>query len=448
MLKKNPRIAAQDELFKVRLEVLIDARHELVKLADVIDWDGLAGDLSGFYCADNGRPGGSIRLMAGLCFLKDMKGLSDEELCAVWCENPYFQHFCGETFFQHGFPVEPPSLSIFRHRIGERGMERLLGETIKAGLRTGTVSKRDLSQVTVDTTVQEKAVHFPSDARLCHKARRELVRLARQQEIPLRQSYVRKSKQALFMANRYLAARQMKRARKKIREVRNYLGRVVRNIETAAGQGRILSPEVEAALDKARIAYRQTLRPKAEAKLYSWHAPEVECMAKGKAHKKYEFGCKASYASTNKSNFMVGAMALHGKPYDGHTLKRVLAQIKKLTGITPSEVQVDLGYRGHGLKSQDTNIILARQKRGMTPALRKRQKRRNAIEPIIGHLKNDRKVGPRNWLKGKSGDKINAIAMAIGFNLRKILRKIFICLRQWLLWMTFPTIYPHRNGLL
>ena len=341
MLKKNPRIAAQDELFKVRLEAIIDARHELVKLAAVVDWDGLEGDLSSFYCADNGRPGGSIRLMAGLCFLKDMKGLSDEELCAVWCENPYFQHFCGETFFQHRFPVEPPSLSIFRARIGDEGMERLLGETIKIGLQTGAVSKRDLGHVTVDTTVQEKAVHFPTDVRLCHEAREALVRLAGQAGVALRQSYVRKSKQALFMANRYMAARQTKRARKKIKEVRNYLGRVMRNIEAAVEQGRILSPEFEAALGKARIVQHQTLKPKSTEKLYSRHAPEVECIAKGKAHKKYEFGCKASYASTNKSNFIVGAMALHGKPYDGHTLTSVLAQIKKLTGIIPAVIKND-----------------------------------------------------------------------------------------------------------
>ena len=146
----------------------------------------------------------------------------------------------------------------------------------------------------------------------------------------------------------------------------------------------------------------------------------------GKAHKKYEFGCKASYTATNKSNFIVAAMALHGKPYDGHTLQQVLEQIFKLTGVKPQEVQVDQGYRGHGLKNPETSIILARAKRGVTPAIRKRQKRRNAIEPIIAHAKNDRKVGPRNWLKGKQGDQINAIAMAIGFNLRKILKKIFL----------------------
>jgi len=446
MLKKNPKTVAQDELFRTRLENIIAPRHELVKLAGLVDWAGLTDDLSYFYCADNGRPGGSVRLMAGLCFLKDMKGLSDEEVCAVWRENPYFQHFCGETFFQHGLPVEPPSLSIFRGRIGEAGMERLLKETINLGLQTGAVSKRDLQQITVDTTVQEKAVHFPTDVRLCHKAREELVALAKHEEVPFRQSYVRKSKKAVFMANRYMAARQAKRARKKIKEVRNYLGRVLRDIESAVKRGQLLSEKFAAALGKARIIHHQTLRPQCKEKLYSWHAPEVECIAKGKAHKKYEFGCKASYASTNRSNFIVGAMALHGKPYDGHTLKAALRQVEKLTGITPGEAQVDLGYRGHGLKGQ-TDIVLARQKRGVTPAKRKRQKRRNAIEPIIGHLKNDRKVGPRNWLQGKHGDKINAIAMAIGFNLRKILRKIFLWLRTVWLFLLYPNQTVRQNGL-
>jgi IS5 family transposase len=447
MLRKNPRHDRQNDLFRPRLENIIDPRHELVKLASLIDWNGLDADLSRFYCAGNGRPAGSVRLMTGLCFLKDIKGLSDEEVCAVWCENPYFQYFCGETFFQHRFPVEPPSLSIFRKRIGEIGLERLLAETIKVGLQSGTISKRDFACVTVDTTVQEKAVHFPTDVRLCHRAREALVRLAKEQDIPLRQSYSRKGKQAQFMANRYIAARQMNRARKKIKEVRNYLGRVIRNIQSAAEQRHILSPALAAALAKAQVAYNQTLNPATKNKLYSWHAPEVECIAKGKAHKKYEFGCKASYATTNKSNFIVGAMALHGKPYDGHTLKTVLAQIEGLTGVKPREVQADLGYRGHGIKDGDIEIILARRKRGITPAKRKRQKRRNAIEPIIGHCKNDRKIGPRNWLKGRTGDKINAISMAIGFNMRKILRKIFLWLFEILFMLFSPRKYQGQNGL-
>ena len=433
MLKENPKGSGQDDLFRARLESIIDMRHELVKLARIVDWSGLEEDFSAHYCEETGRPGGSIRLMAGLLFLKDAKGLSDEEVCAVWRENPYFQYFCGEEFFQHRLPVEPPSLSIFRKRIGEEGEERLLRETIRVGLKTGVVTIKDLQRVNVDTTVQEKAVRFPTDTQLCHKAREELVKKAEKHGVLLRQSYVRKSKEALFLANRYLAARQMRRGRKMVKKVRNYLGRVIRDI----GRATVGAPALEVAFNddlvKAHKIYAQALNPSAPDKIYSWHAPEVECIAKGKAHKRYEFGCKASLASTHASNFIVGAMAHHGRPYDGHTLGTVLNQIERLSGTKPSEAYVDLGYRGHGVKSEGTEIILARQKRGITPAKRKRQRRRNAIEPIIGHCKNDRKVGPRNWLQGKRGDQINAIAMAIGFNMRKILRWIFLRLFHRLL---------------
>jgi len=433
MLKENPLMSGQEDLYRARLEAIIDPTHELVKMSRLVGWNDLSGDLGGYYCADHGRPGEPIRLMAGLQLLKDMKGLSDEEVCAVWRENPYFQYFCGEEYFQHRLPVEPPSLSIFRTRIGKKGMERLLQETIQVGLKSGVVTPRELQRVNVDTTVQEKAIRFPTDTQLCHKARTELVKTADKLGVELRQSYVRKSKQAAFLANKYMAARQMNRGRKQIRKVRNYLGRVIRDIERSLGKNRSPAGPFRDDLAKARKIYDQAADPKTPDKIYSWHAPEVECIAKGKAHKKYEFGCKASIASTNAGNFIVGAMAHHGRPYDGHTLATVLEQIARLTGVKPNEANVDLGYRGHGLKDEDIEIIVSRQKRGITPAKKKRQKRRNAIEPIIGHCKNDRKVGPRNWLHGKHGDQINALSMAIGFNLRKILRWIFLYLLARLL---------------
>jgi IS5 family transposase len=428
MLKENPKISGQEDLYRARMESIIDLTHELVKMMRLVEWSGLDSDLRPYYCADNGRPGEPIRLMAGLQLLKDMKGLSDEEVCEVWRENPYFQYFCGEEFFQHRLPVEPPSLSIFRKRIGKEGMERLLQETVRVGLKSGVVTARDLQKVNVDTTVQEKAIRFPTDTQLCHKAREELLKTAEHYGVEIRQSYARKSKQAVFLANKYMAARQMNRGRKQIKKVRNYLGRVMRDIERAIAKDPTLAPVFKDDLAKAKTIYAQAADPKMTDKIYSWHAPEVECIAKGKAHKKYEFGCKASIASTSASNFIVGSMAHHGRPYDGHTLKTVLQQIKRLTGVMPGETHVDLGFRGHGIDDEDIDIIVSRQKRGITPAKRKRQKRRNAIEPIIGHCKNDRKVGPRNWLRGKSGDQINAMAMAIGFNLRKILRWIFLYL--------------------
>ena len=292
MLRENPRDGGQSDLFRSRLDQILDMRHELVKLAGVVDWAGLERDLAPHYCLDNGRPAGSIRLMAGLIFLKDAKGLSDEEVCAVWRENPYFQYFCGEEFFQHRLPVEPPSLSIFRRRIGAEGVERLFQETIRMGLKTGTVAEKDLRRVNVDTTVQEKAIRFPTDTQLCHKAREELVKTADRQEVKLRQSYVRKSKAAVFLANKYMAARQVKRGRKMIVTVRNYLGRVIRDIERRIAGDPSREGAFETDLAKAKKIYAQAHDPKTPDKIYSWHAPEVECIAKGKVHKKYEFGCK------------------------------------------------------------------------------------------------------------------------------------------------------------
>jgi IS5 family transposase len=444
MLKENPQMSGQEDLYRARLESIIDLSHELVRMMRLVEWAGLDRDLRPYYCADNGRPGEPIRLVAGLQLLKDMKGLSDEEVCAVWRENPYFQYFCGEEFFQHRMPVEPPSLSIFRKRIGKEGMERLLQETIRVGLKSGVVTARDLRHVNVDTTVQEKAIRFPTDTQLCHKARAELLKTADHYGVEVRQSYVHKSKHAVFLANKYMAAKQMNRGRKQIRKVRNYLGRVMRDIERSIAKDPSLAPIFKDDLAKAKTIYAQAVDPKMTNKIYSWHAPEVECIAKGKAHKKYEFGCKASIASTSKSNFIVGAMAHHGRPYDGHTLKTVIQQITSLTGIKPDEGNVDLGYRGHGIKKNDVEIILSHQKRGVTPAKRNRQKRRNAIEPIIGHCKNDRKVGPRNWLRGQLGDHINALSMAIGFNLRKILRWIFLCLLSRL--FLEQKIWPLRSA--
>ena len=298
----------------------------------------------------------------------------------------------------------------------------------------------------VDTTVQEKAVKFPTDTQLCHKARGELVKLARTYGISLRQSYARKSKTAVFLANKYMAAKQVNRGRRQIKTVRNYLGRVMRDIEPALGKEGALGGTLKAAMEKAAKIYAQAANRQEPDKIYSWHAPEVECIAKGKAHRKYEFGCKASFASTSRSNFIVGATAHHGRPYDGHTLRGVLAHIAAITGTMPKEAQVDQGYRGHGIDDDTTRVIISRQKRAITPALRKRQRRRAAIEPVIGHCKNDRKVGPRNWLGGILGDQINTIAMAIGFNLRKILkilRHLFLCLVQ--LWL--ETIPPKNQTL-
>jgi len=410
---------AQSDLFRLKLVNLIDVRHELCRLAERMRWQELVEGFGALY-AEQGRPGVPIRLMVGLHYLKHAYGLSDEVIVRSWVENPYWQYFCGEEYFQHQLPIDPSQMTRFRTRLGAQGCEQLLKLTIATGLETNAVKPASFTQVTVDTTVQEKAIAFPTDARLYHKGRVWLVRLAKRSGIELRQSYLRKGKQALFMQQRYAAARQPKRARRELKRSRVYLGRVYRDIlrklpaQSAAVQEHFTEP-------LALVARLLAQQRHDKNKLYSLHAPEVECIAKGKAHKKYEFGIKVSLAATQRGNFIVGALSLPGNPYDGHTLPAALRQVEPLTGTKPERCFVDRGYRGHGIEG--TQVYIAGQKRGITPALRRALKRRNAIEPIIGHTKHDGLMG-RNYLKGAAGDAMNAILAAAGHNLRIILRKL------------------------
>ena len=424
MLKKSTPPPTPADLFRSQLINVIDMRHRLVKLSGLIDWRGLDESLSPHFCAEKGRPAHSIRLMCGLLLLKEIEGVSDEGVVERWVENPYWQYFCGEEYFQHKFPMDASNLVHFRHRIGEEGMERLLQETVVIGLKVGVITPNDLKRVTMDSTVQEKAIRYPTDTHLYHKARLELVKLAEKMNVSMRQSYTRLSKEAVFMANKSMASRKVKQGRAWIKKGKNYLGRVIRNIEREISGAPHLQEIFAAHLQKARQIFNQQRCD--SNKLYSWHAPEVECIAKGKASKPYEFGCKANYTTTNKSNFVIGAQAKHGKPYDGKILQDGLQQIAKITGVIPERCYVDQGYKKHGVTT--TTIFMSRQKRGITPQIKRELKRRNAIEPIIGHMKHDGGIGARNYLKGIIGDKNNAILIAVGFNLRKILRFLLLCL--------------------
>ena len=338
-------------------------------------------------------------------------------------ENPYWQYFCGEIYFQHQAPLNPSSLTRWRQRLGEQGIELLLSATIDTAIESKAVRRRDLKRVTVDTTVQEKAIAFPTDSRLYNRARDRLVRLAKAHDIPLRQSYVRVGPRLLFKNNRYGHARQLRRQRRTTSKLKTVLGRVYRDIDRKLAE----QPEsVQAAFAKSMAVTKRLLDQQRhdKQKLYALHAPEVECIAKGKAHKRYEFGVKVSIATTNRSNLVVGAQSLPGSPYDGHTLSPALDQVERLTGQRPERCYVDLGYRGHDVT--DVEVFKARQKRGVTRSIRRELKRRNAIEPIIGHMKNDGLMH-RNHLKGSEGDAINAILCGAGQNLRLILNYLRIC---------------------
>src|SRR4051794_3587328 len=310
--------------------------------------------------------------MVGLTYLQHCYNLSDEQVCERWVENPYWQFFCGFDYLQHRLPIDPSSLTRWRERIGARGMEQLLAATIDAAVDGGAVKPSSLERVTVDTTVQPKAIAFPTDSRLYHRGREILARLAGKHGIRLRQSYHRLGKRALRLANRYAHARQMRRARREIRRLKTFLGCVARDIGRKIADRPALAPHFAEAL--ARVTRLLAQQKTDHGKLYALHAPEVECLAKGKAHKRYEFGVKVSVATTNREGLVLGMLALPGNPpYDGHTLAAALAQVERMTGVTVARSYVDRGYRGRGFDHR--RIFISGQRRGITPTIRRELRR-------------------------------------------------------------------------
>jgi IS5 family transposase len=421
----------QDDLLRARLTEMIDMRHELVKLSVLIDWDIFEREWVGFFPSHTGRPAAPPRLVAGLLYLQHAFALSDDAVVARWSENPYWQHFCGETFFQHCLPLNPSSLTRWRNRIGEGGVEWMLSETIEAGKRAGTVKGNDLKRVAVDTTVMEKNITHPTDARLYETARRKLVGLAREAGISLRQNYNRLGARLVGQVGRYAHARQFKRMRKALRTLKGYTGRVLRDVERQLGKvpEGALRTQIEQMIALVNRLLAQ--KPKDKKKLYSLHEPSVDCISKGKAHKRYEFGTKVSVATTNRGGFVVGMRALPGNPYDGHTLTEALEQVEILTDQPPNMAFVDRGYRGHGVKN--VNVFISGARRGVTRTIAKLLRRRSAIEPMIGHMKNDGRL-TRSPLKGTAGDALFAVLCGCGHNIRMILRHLRILLRR-LIWL-------------
>jgi len=425
--QKSARKNRQKDLFRVELMQIIDASHPLAKLAKIVDWQRLEDVFGSTYCPDNGRPAISTRLMVALHYLKYTHNLSDEDVVAGWVENPYWQYFSGMKYFEHKMPIHPSSMCRWRKRIGDAGAEQLLQETIEAGLKLKAVKAFMLKRINVDTTVQEKEVRFPTDARLYDRARQRLVDAAKKRGIDIRQNYNRKAKQLLAQQSRYSHARQMKRAKKCTRKLRTYLGRVTRDIERKCLQP---DDQLNRLLDISTRIFNQQRHDK--NKVYSVHAPEVECISKGKAHKRYEFGCKVSVAATSKGGWFVGAMAVHGNPYDGHTLSETLKQVERIAK-KPEHAFVDMGYRGHDYQGS-IKVHVDKRKKGRTAkSLWRWMKRRAAIEPGIGHLKREHRMD-RNRLKGEEGDCFNAILSAAGMNFAKLLRWLADFLRFIFAW--------------
>jgi IS5 family transposase len=309
--------------------------------------------------------------------------------------------------------------------MGEERLIALLQESLAVATRSGAAKPADFRQVIVDTTVQEKAITFPTDAKLMHRARERLVRLAQKHGVRLRQSYARVGKIALIQHQRYAHAKQFKRANKALRRLRTMLGRVIRDITRKIASRSDLAEVFALPLSLARRVRDQRQRERGR-KVYSLHAPEVECIGKGKAHKPYEFGVKVSVATPlhrcRGGQFVAHVRALPGNPYDGHTLATVIPDLERTIGAEVERIVTDAGYRGHHApKEKRFQVYVAGNKRALSPAIKRAFRRRPAVEPVIGHLKNEHRMG-RNHLSGSAGDAINAVLAAVGYNFRLLLR--------------------------
>jgi len=443
MRPKKPK-PENGELFRSSLEAILDPGHELIRLGALIDWERFDDAFGPYYHERKGRRGLPTRLMAGLHLLKHMKGLSDEEVAAVWRENPYFQAFCGETHFQHQLPFDRSSMTRWRQRIGPGDLEVLLAETVAVAVKTQAVSQRQLERITVDTTVQTKAIAHPTDSHLLLRSIEWLNRAAKRHGVKLRQSFLRLATRARREASRLLHGRGHAQGLRWLKKMRTWLGRLIRDIRRKIAGSPALEAAFETALERAEKILGQ--QPGDKHKLYALHAPEVECIGKGKARTRYEFGVKASFATTNErckgGQFVLGAMALPGNPYDGHSLAGQIDQVARLTGATVKRAYVDRGYRGHKIERAGLEVTLSQTRGIVSPTVKREMRRRSAIEPVIGHMKADGLL-ERNHLAGPDGDAINAILTAAGHNLRLLARWLRVLLAVLLrIWLKTAPIDP------
>ena len=407
---------SQGELFRPRISTLINPKHELKILADKIDWTHFEEEFGKHYKQGSGQPPRPIRLMLGLLMLQHTFKLSDEQVVKKWIENPYWQYFCGYDYLQWEAAINPSSLTRFRQRLGEEGIKKILKATIQEGIRQKAITPKELKKVIADTTVMPKNIAYPTDARSLNKARINLTKLAKKHRIILRQNYDRVGSKETLKAARYAHAKQFKRMQVSLKQLKIFLGRTIRDIERKTKNNKKLQAILSPHLETAKKILQQTKRSK--NKIYSTHEKEVYCIAKGKAQKRYEFGCKVSLVTTQKKGFVLDATAFKENKHDSKTLKESLQNAEKNSGYQIKEILADKGYKGHGIK--DKIILIPGQKRKISRYKKNQLKQRAAIEARISHMKNQGKLA-RNFLKGIQGDTINALLCAIGQNMRSLM---------------------------
>lgn len=417
MKSSSPNEQQKSFLYQGLAEML-NPQEPLFQLTKKIDWTELEKEFAKYYI-NFGRPAKPIRLMVSLLILKQLYNLGDETVVERWVQNPYYQYFSGEKDFQWKFPVEPSDFVHFRKRIGEEGVKKILEISIRLHGKEAMET-----EVVVDTTVQEKNITFPTDAKLHKKIIAQCRKIAAEEGIEQRQSYKRTVKKLIMLQRFRNHPKNKKTANAAARKLKTIAGRVVRELE------RKLTTEAQKQKYAEKLElYTRILRQKKndKEKVYSLHEPKAYCISKGKEHKKYEFGSKGSIVTTKQSGIIVGAYSLEKNDYDGHTLPKALDQCEELRGERPRVVIVDRGYRGKS-KIGETEILIPKPPKKDASEYEKKKararfRRRAAIEPIIGHLKTDYRL-ERNYLKGVIGDSINLMLAAAAFNFKKWMRKM------------------------
>lgn len=408
----------QRDLFKPLLSDFIDMNHELILLTNKIDWNYFEQDFAQYY-STTGAPSMPLRLMVGCLMLKRLYNLGDETLVEAWKMNPYMQYFCGYAKFEHSFPCDPSDFVHFRKRIGEEGIEKIFAHSVRLHGKS-TKDKMVLS----DTTVQENNTTFPTDAKLAKKIIDKCNAIASEQGITQRQSYVRISKQLVKDSYNSKHPKRRKKAKRSIKKLKTIAGRLIRELERKLPVQNLSEKQLE--LD----VYRKVLAQKRgdKNKIYSLHKQFTCCIAKGKAHKQYEFGNKVGLITTSKELIITAIKAFTGNPHDSKTIAPLLEQAQKNTNYEAEELIYDRG--GKGIKQIGNTIIstpdyrpLKRDTENQKKKKRNKFRRRAAIEPVIGHLKSDFRMG-QNYLHGNDSPQINALLAATGWNLKKLMVKL------------------------
>ena len=417
-MKAKKQHKSSSNLFRPRLDLVIDMKHPLVELSKEIDWNKIDIKFGSRFRSHRGRPALSTRLMSSLMLMQHSLGISDEKVVSRWLSDPYWQYFSGMECFEHKVPIHPTSMVRWRKYIQEEGAEFLLSQLILTAKARGNLTTDECKRVNVDTTVQEKNITYPTDNKLNLTALLNLVKLSKKHNVELRQSYTRTAKSLSLMVGRYAHAKQYKRMKRAQSKLNNRLGRVIRDIKRKIADDVDTRKLFTRELELANKIYHQQKNDK--NKIYSYHEPYVECISKGKAHKTYEFGNKVSIVSTNKNGWILSSKSFFNNPYDGHTFKAAITNAQDIANVSITHSFVDKGYRGCSYTG--VQIFRSSQKK-ISRWFKKQLNRRSAIEAHISHMKNDGKLG-RNYLKGKEGDRINAVLCAVGHNFRLLYARV------------------------